>query len=117
MSGYEWKVGQEVFVPYRGWGGNPGMVRTIDRVTPSGRAVVGHSTYDKTGREIGGGHYRGCILPATDDHRADIARFERKSAFLRMVETIKWSALTPEQIEELAPILRKYAQPKAPTND
>jgi len=114
MADYEWTAGQEVFLPaYRGWAGNPGRILVIDRVTPSGRAVIGSTTFDKSGREIGGTRYhRDYIIPATDQHRTDINNYARKQALLSAVETIKWRELTPEQVEELAPVLIKFAQPK-----
>lgn len=112
MSEYQWAAGQVVFVPAnRGWGGFPGRKAVIDRVTPSGRAYIGSTGYDRHGREIGGTRYnRDWIVPLTEAHEKAISDFKAKSEMLNIVEAIKWRDLTPEQIEAITPHLRKLTE-------
>lgn len=46
MPNQNWKAGEEVVVARR-------QVLKIDRVTPTGRAVIGKTTFDASGRERG----------------------------------------------------------------
>lgn len=114
MADYDWAPGQVVFEPNNGWGGSPGDKRVIDRVTPSGRAVIGASSYDKKGRVIGGSGYRRCrIEPFTEEHAAEIALWGRRVSAGKIIESIKWRDLTPLQLDALEPALTLFAEQSA----
>ena len=68
MSGdYKWQVGQRVVL-------NGRTVETVERVTPSGRAIVCGSTYGADGWRRGDSDYtRNLIVPATDELLAKLA--------------------------------------------
>jgi hypothetical protein len=108
MVEYEWKPGQEVFEPARGWNGFPGHKKVIERVTPSGRAVVGSYQYDKSGYAIGGrGRHGGpSIMPFTPEHAQELTDWNQKRALLDAVDKIKWRDLTPEQVTAALPVIQ-----------
>lgn len=94
---YTWTAGQKVFEPSRsGWGGFPGRAFTIDRVTPSGRAVVGSTQYDREGRALGSRSASG-IVPFTEEHQAELDLFARRREASDLANKIKWRTLEPEQ--------------------
>lgn len=64
----KWKAGQAVEIGGRY--GSPAYKAIIERVTPSGRAVIGGSQFAPDGTEIGGGEKwrRTRIEPWTDKH-------------------------------------------------
>lgn len=107
MTDYEWKAGQIVFAPSTGWGLSPGSRVKIDRVTPSGRAVIGSQTYDKRGSMIGGGKW--CVSriePLTPEHEQAMADWKQKRTLLAAVEKIKWRELTPDEVAKALPLIQ-----------
>jgi hypothetical protein len=110
MGDYLWTAGQVVFEPTLGWHRSPGRKRTVDRVTPTGRAVIESDQYHKDGRAVGGyGH----IVPFTDEHAAALALWERRLEAAEMADNIKWRSLTDDQLDIVLPALRALQeQPK-----
>ena len=104
----KWAPGQRVFEPGRGWSGRPGRILTIDRVTPSGRAVIGPYQYDPGGRKLGE-RYGDRIVPLTDEHLSDIALWERQREARSLAEKIKWGSLDDEELNLALPALRALA--------
>lgn len=103
-----WKAGQKVFerAVHSGWGGYPGRSLTIDRVTPSGRAVIGSTQYDATGRQLGTSRYNGsAIVPFTDKHEAEIILYRRRALADDLAGKIKWRTLDAEQLDIAIPAL------------
>lgn len=110
MTDYIWKAGDYVFVPSaRPWGGNPGRVAKIDRVTPSGRAYIGTSAFDKTGRKIGD-KYGDRIVPLEQKHKDEISLFAMRLEVEKLAEKVKWRHLTADQIVAVTPILKEIQQ-------
>lgn len=108
MTTFVWTVGQKVFeaAPRSHWGGFPGRALTIDRVTPSGRAVIGLAQYDPSGRQIGArGYNSNHIVPFTDEHEAEIVLFRRRMLAQDLADKIKWRALDAEQLDIAIPAL------------
>jgi hypothetical protein len=104
-----WVAGQKVFEPAsRGWSGYPGRALTIDRVTPSGRAVIGATQYNQDGRQIGS-RYAARIVPFTEEHAAELALWGRRREADRLAEGIKWRSLSDEQLDIALPALRALA--------
>lgn len=102
-----WTAGQKVFLPaYRSyWGGNPGQAKTIDRVTPSGRAVIGATQYAPDGRPVG--DRRGeRIEPFTEAHAAAILLWDRQILAERLADKIKWRTLDAAQLDIALPALQ-----------
>lgn len=102
-----WTAGQKVFQPaYRSyWGGSPGQALTIDRVTPSGRAVIGSAQFAPDGRPVG--DRRGePIEPFTEKHAAAIRLWERQSLADRLADKIKWRTLDADQLDIALPALQ-----------
>lgn len=103
---YKWEAGQKVFSPSTGWSDSPGAVVTIERVTPSGRAVIGGASYDKSGRMVGGGKWCvGRIEPVTEDHYLRIKQWNKKYKVMQLFGRVKARNLTDKQVDILLPIL------------
>lgn len=84
MADHKWQAGQWVIY----CGGRlerPGPVR-IDRVTPSGRAVIKGTQYGKDGHQIGGGWLAGLIRPATDSDHERACRYRIWTRIQRIAE-------------------------------
>jgi len=112
MGDYLWTAGQVVFEPQRGWSQCPGRKRTVDRVTPTGRAVIGLAQYNKGGRMIGN-RYGARIVPFTDEHAAALDRWRRLGEAAELADTINWRSLTDAQLDIALPALRALQeQPK-----
>jgi hypothetical protein len=67
---YEWKPGQMVAVNRR-------RIATVERVTPTGRAIVNGTTYRPDGLELADSTYRTVIVPLTPEVEAEIAHAMR----------------------------------------
>lgn len=80
---YRWEVGQEVALtlgaPMRTY------ARKVDRVTPSGRAVIGQQQFLPSGLQHGG---LGRIRPMDADARAQIVKQERVKDLQAAVESV-----------------------------
>jgi hypothetical protein len=90
MEDTPFKPGVDVIIPSRGWSRSPGIFRKIDRVTPSGRVVVGHQTFDgnhASGRlyERGG---RDSLLIATEEHRQEEKAHQADLVIGRLLEDV-----------------------------
>lgn len=79
---YTWAVGQEVALTL---GSLRTYARTVDRVTPSGRAVVGSDQFMPSGLQHGG---RWRIRPMDSDARAQIIKQERVKDLQAAVESV-----------------------------
>jgi hypothetical protein len=83
-----WLPGQRAIIDRR-------TVVTIDRVTPSGRAVVGDRTFHASGHRIRGG---GLLEPLTPEIEAELALVERgneatRDAWRELTLAEKWLRL------------------------
>lgn len=104
-----WFVGQRVWIEARGWSSLPGRTVTVDRVTPSGRAVVGLSQYDRDGYQIGGstGRYgRERIEPLTDDHLARLEEWKKQQEVAALADGVRWKDLTGRDLQVALELLR-----------
>lgn len=102
---YTWTPGQKVFEPSSGWGGCPGQALTIDRVTPSGRAVIGSRQYDPDGWPRGS-RRAASIVPFTAEHQEAIDLWELQREADRLADKIKWRTLDRAALEIALPALR-----------
>lgn len=102
-----WTAGQKVFQrAHRAyWGGNPGRALTIERVTPSGRAVINGVQYALDGRAVGDRRAER-IEPFTESHAAAILLWERQSLADRLADKIKWRTLDAAQLDIALPALQ-----------
>ncbi len=95
-----WKVGEEVAVKIRG---EVDTIAPIERVTPSGRALVHHCWYNANGmlRTRDRWHW-GSIEKPTDADKAHV----RRSKALRQFERIKPKELPIEALEAILAIAK-----------
>lgn len=109
---YEWKAGQAVWEASRGWGAFPGRKLTIDRVTPSGRAVIGSTQYDPDGTPRGD-RYSNRIVPFTDEHQAELDLFKLRTEARDLADKIKWADLEADDLKRALPILQAITKDKS----
>lgn len=105
---YTWTPGQKVFEPSSRshWGGSPGRALTIDRVTPSGRAVIGARQYDPDGWPRGNDGRGGSIVPFTPEHQEAIDLWKLRLEADQLAENIRWRTLDRAALEIALPALR-----------
>lgn len=86
------------------WGGRLGQLATVERVTPSGRAVVGSYQYLPDGRCVG---YRWRLRIATpEDIEADALR-QRIAAVEAGLMALYRGALTAEDVADMEGVLER----------
>lgn len=93
-----WQVGQRVVVEFTSIiGGRQWSIQTIERVTPSGRAVVGPAQYLPDGRLVGGSSgYR--IRLATPE---DEAGLERRQLQIKVAQRVTLALRKPWPVDLL----------------
>ena len=99
---YEWKPGQTVAF-YSNHARVPDR-RTIDRVTPSGRAGIMAMQFHKNGNLVGRGTWSSCrVEPWSDETEARVAEHNRRIAARLVADFIKGGIrdyATPAEIIE-----------------
>ncbi len=94
------KAGDKVAI-WRGFESEPGVVE-IDRLTPSGRIIIGSTTFEPDGHQRGAaGWRRDRIEPLTEKLRA---RAKRKLN-LGYIRSTKWNDLDDETLAEIVALL------------
>ena len=102
MTEHTWTAGQQV-VLFGSWIGH--RVTTVDRVTPSGRAIIGDTTFNRNGYERSGRYSRQHIEPATPELLARLtaeASLKERATGLRD----RWDAATRSGESALHRVLR-----------
>lgn len=105
---YEWiknlKVGDLVIVNDGGYYGAK-AIKPVDKITPSGRLVVGKNTFLDNGDQYGGDHYWHMnIEEATPEAVKDIRRNQKVRAVYKKIKDMK--SITYEQAVAIEKILR-----------
>lgn len=108
MTDYKWEVGQRVSYSSRY---HSKSIETIERVTPSGRAVIGYDQYGKDGIRIGcktSGGFGGyvAIMPLTPELEEQVERQQLCTAIGNWRVTRISRNLTTPRIRELADQLK-----------
>ena len=100
MTDHVWTAGQKVAL-FGGYGAQVARLMRVDRVTPSGRAVINRTQYNTEGYEIGVGRYsRQRIVPWTDEHAVRL----RASQIQAAKDALRHTAHIP------APVLREAVE-------
>jgi hypothetical protein len=82
MPEYKWTAGQKVVYNHN----NCEDIRTIDRVTPSGWAVVGDRKFNADGKERGASAWSpSSIVPATDEKIEELGIQYAKEAVIQRI--------------------------------
>lgn len=97
----ELKIGDEVAINCGNYGYSDYKISTIEKITPTGRIVVGKSTFDHTGYTIGGYGGRDNLEQITDD----IINFIKRKSLYNKLKNVQWNKLTLEKMESVAKIL------------
>ena len=99
---YEWKPGQTVAF-YSNHNRIPDR-RTIDRVTPSGRAGIMAMQFHKNGNLVGRGTWSSCCIePWSDETKARVAESHKRTVARLVAEFLNGGVrqyATPDQIIE-----------------
>lgn len=114
---YKWEKGQEViyYSHYR----SIGEVKTISKVTPSGRAEIDWSptykqVFDKYGRERRGGspYGRPWIVPATDELLTEMGQEKHRRNVLQKIRDTNFAGLPITVQEKILAIVDEYENSK-----
>lgn len=100
------KPGDEIYIPDCSMYG-PGRIATVDRLTPSGRIIVGGQTFDPDGTERGQAGWRPVrICLPTDELREKIRRHDLLNKLKGVVWDIQplavleqvWALIPPKKV-------------------
>ena len=115
FDGSKYKAGDTVIVVDRAF---RDRITTIDKITPSGRLIVGTSVFNPDGRERGATGYNSCfLLDPTPDR---IEQATRNSLITRIDGTVYrrqrkqegWADLSTDQLRQIAELLRVRPEAK-----
>ena len=98
------KVGDSVAIPLGGWGRKDWAIKKIEKITPTRRMVIGSTTFDSSGREMGkkdGWSSRSNIYPVTNEVKETIAR----NNALYHINNLRFETLTTQQLLDVLKII------------
>ena len=112
MEKQEWlatlKAGDEVAIKTSNWSGSRYHIARVDKITPSGRIVVGIFTFLPNGQRYGGNGFAS-IEPVTDEIKQDIQDKVFYARAYKLIEAVdrKKIKLDMEQLKQIVAIIKK----------
>ena len=102
------RPGDEVVIDHGRYGAHNYEVHKVDKVTPSGRIVIGDRTFNPNGWERGGHQYHMLVIQeATPELRQRVIELKERAAILATIRRVNWHALPTAQLRAIAAILEQ----------
>lgn len=100
------KKGDKVFVKYGGYG-NPGyLLKTVDKITPTGKIRVAGVLYGTDGYRKAGGWSYDNLVQYTTEREDTLKQMALKSKMRNSLKNIDWYGLPDEKISAVYNIVK-----------